>query len=241
MEKRMLLSGKLRFLIAALTVSIFTCQAFGGNSKNPKPIQKPQVQKTTVKKTVPTRIINPKVNPSSFTPDMPLEEAIDILRNTTIPPLNIAVMWRDLDAHADITRNTPIGMDGVSGVSLKTQLNLLMMSLSAGSAAPLGYVVEDSVIIIATKDFLPVNKVTRVYNIADLVAPPSMAGMMPRMGIGMGMMPYGNMMPYGVGNLAATQQYGNTNYQNRGYPNQPIQNQTQTTSNIQATPMGISR
>ena len=214
MKMRILLHEKERAFLCILVILIFTGQSFSADSKAAKIQQKPQIQKQTVKKTSIVRKVNPNVSPSSFRPDMTLREAIDILRNSTIPPLNIAVMWKDLDEHAGITPETSIGIDGVSGVPLKTHLSLLLLSLSSTAEAPIGYVVEDSVIIIGTRSLVSKKTVTRFYYIADLVAPPSMPGMMPMMGMG--------MMPYGVG---AVPQYGNTGYPNQRYSNQP--NQTQ--------------
>jgi hypothetical protein len=241
MEVKILLHRKTITLVWALVILFFTCQSFGADSKGAKTSQKPQSQKQTAKKAVIVRKINPDVNPSSFRRDMPFREAIDILRNSTIPPLNIAVMWKDLDEHADITPDTPIGIDGVSGVPLKMHLTLLLLSLSSTAEAPIGYVVEDNVIIIGTKALVSKKMVTRFYYIADVAALPSMAGMMPMMG--MGMMPYGNMMPYGVGGIpGGYQQYGNPAYPNQGYNStQPNQNQQQSYNNNQARPFGMSR
>ena len=127
--------------------------------------------------------------PSTFTPEMPFGEAIDILRNSSEPPLNIVVLWKDLLANAEIDRDTPIGMDGISGVPLRKHLELLLLSVSAGSLAELGYAVEKGVIIIATKDSLPTKMKTRVYDITGLASAPANY-FMPPMGFG-GMMPYG--------------------------------------------------
>ncbi|UCG68623.1 MAG: hypothetical protein JSV09_12565, partial [Thermoplasmata archaeon] len=77
-------------------------------------------------------------DPSTFTPNMSFSEAIDILRNSTKPPLNIAVLWKDLSENADIYRYTPIGMEGLSGIPLRKHLEFLLMSVSAGNAAELG-------------------------------------------------------------------------------------------------------
>jgi hypothetical protein len=112
-------------------------------------------------------------SPSTFSQNMPFGEAIDILRYATDPPLNIVVLWRDLSEKADIDKTTPIGMDGVSGIPLRKHLELLLMSVSAGSAAKLGYAVEKGVIIIATTESLPKRAKTRVYDITDLVAEPA--------------------------------------------------------------------
>lgn len=107
--------------------------------------------------------------PSSFKANMPLSEAINILRNSTSPPLNIVVLWRDLERNADIYKDTPIGIDGVSGVPLRTHLKLLLLSLSSNSPEKLGYVIESGVVIIATQNSLLRRLRPRVYYIADLV------------------------------------------------------------------------
>lgn len=221
MELKQLMQINMKNSVFLITIVLFAFQAFSADSKNTSSSEKSQAKKPAVKQTVPAPKPNPAVSPSSFRPDMPLREAIDILRNSTIPPLNIAVLWKDLNENADITRDTPIEIDGVTGVSLKTHLSLLLMSLSSGSSAELGYIVDGNVIIVATKESLPKKNVTRVYDISDLVAPPSMGGVMGGMGMGMGMMQYGNMMPYGTyGTTGGLNQYGNTGYMNQGYMNQ---------------------
>lgn len=111
--------------------------------------------------------------PSSFTPDMPFSDAIDILRNSTRPPLNIAVLWKDLEENADVYPETPIRMNGLSRVPLRTHLKVLLMSVSGNGGERLGYVVRNGVIIIATQSSLPKRRVARVYDISDLVAPPA--------------------------------------------------------------------
>ena len=149
-------------------------------------------------------IKRPTVSPSSFKPDMPFSEAIDILRNSTVPPLNIAVLWKDLQENADIYRDTPIGMNGLSGVPLRTHLKILLMSVSGGAVEKLGFVVDDGVIIIATQSSLPKKVVTRVYDVSDLVSEPANYRLMPGFGmpLGFGGMPFGGtgfggMMPFG--------------------------------------------
>ena len=129
---------------------------------------------------------------SALTLDTPFSEAIELLRNSTQPPLRIIVLWRDLSENANVERDTPIRIDGVSGIRLRTGLEILLMAVS-GSFAKLGYVVEHGVIIIATKDSLPAKMVTRVYDISDLVARPARFGFAPGLGGGwpMGVYPGG--------------------------------------------------
>ena len=73
------------------------------------------------------------MDPSTFKRDMPFSEAIDILRNSTSPKLNIVVLWKDLEENADIYTDTPIGIDGVTGVSLNRHLKSLLDGVSGGS------------------------------------------------------------------------------------------------------------
>ncbi len=138
-------------------------------------------------------------SPAAFTPDMPFSRAIEILRNSTQPPLSIVVLWREIEENAGIDRNTPIGIDGLQGLRLRQCIEVLLTSMSATALVRIGYVVQNGVVTIATVDSLPRPKpVTRVYDISDLVAPPSlgigfrtMPGMMPGMMAGFGGMPYG--------------------------------------------------
>jgi hypothetical protein len=103
-----------------------------------------------------------------FTPEMSFAEAIDLIKYCVDPPLQIAVLWKDLYDNADIDRTTPINMDAISGISPGTALKLLLASVSGGYNE-LGYVVEDGVIIIATAESLTEKWETRVYDIADLL------------------------------------------------------------------------
>jgi hypothetical protein len=103
-----------------------------------------------------------------FRPEMSFAEAIELIKHCVDPPLQIAVLWKDLYDNADIDRTTPINMDAISGISPGTALKILLASVS-GSYNELGYVVEDGIIIIATTDSIPEKCETRVYDIADLL------------------------------------------------------------------------
>ena len=111
--------------------------------------------------------------PSSFRPDMAFGQAIDILRHATNPALNIAVLWKDLEENAGIYRDTPIGIDGLSGVPIRRHLKSLLKGVAGGNPVKLGYVIDDGVIVIATVDSLPVKMTARVYDIRDLTALPA--------------------------------------------------------------------
>lgn len=133
-------------------------------------------------------------SPATFTRETPLREAIDILRNSTTPPLKIIVLWKPLSS-AGIYENTPIGIDGTARLRVGQCLELLTLSLSAGASAKIGYVIDQGVIIISTTDALPAPKpVARIYDISDLVAP---RGQYSPVTNGFGMGYGGPMAPYG--------------------------------------------
>ena len=73
----------------------------------------------------------------------------------------------ELKLNAGIDRHTPVGFEPPSDVSLRTNLELMLTSVSAG-VADLGYSITDGVIVIATKDALPKRFQTRIYDITDL-------------------------------------------------------------------------
>jgi len=154
------------------------------------------------------------VSLSELTPDTPFGEAIDIFRNSTEPPLNIVVFWRDLEENSDVDRYTPIGIEHVSGVSLGTNLKLMLMSVSS-DPKKLGYVVENGVVIIATKDSLPTKMRSRVYNVTDLVGAPANYFAPGPMGpTGYYGMPYGGM---GYGGYGRPYGSGGTSFYGRPY------------------------
>ncbi len=140
---------------------------------------------------------------SSFvmTADTPFFEAMDILRNSTKRRLNIVVNWNDLEENAGVDRETPIGIGGIERASVRLYLRLILHSLSVTSEATIGYVVEGGVIYIATEDSLMERRVTRVYDISDLLMAPSNA--MPLGGGG-----YGNYGG-GMGRMGQMGSYGN--------------------------------
>lgn len=149
--------------------------------------------------------VKPQPGTPIFTRDTSFGRAIQALRQSTRRPLNIVVYWKEIADNAGISQDTPIGADGIVGLTVRQHLEILVGSLSATSGAKLGYVVNRGVIVIATVDRLPKPpKVTRVYDVSDLMAPPS-TGFRPRMwggfGLGMGM----RNGPMGMGGLG---QYG---------------------------------
>ena len=116
--------------------------------------------------------LNEIINLPGFSPEMQLREAINLIKNSVSPPLNIVVNWGDLYNNANIDQTTPINMDPQTNVSLHTALDLLLQSVSAG-VARLGYDVKDGVIRIATQQTLPTRMKVKVYDVTILVGRPA--------------------------------------------------------------------
>ncbi|MCU0917508.1 MAG: hypothetical protein MUC88_23530, partial [Planctomycetes bacterium] len=136
------------------------------------------------------------VDLSQLTPQTPVSEAIDIMRKTVTPPLNIVVLWRDLQMNVSVEPTTEIGMDGLPNIRLGTALENLVKAISdpAYPDNPVDFVVNKGVVTVATLYGLPQKKMeTRVYDIADLVG---QAANYATMGQMMGM--FGGMMGSGA-------------------------------------------
>jgi chromosome segregation ATPase len=82
---------------------------------------------------------------------MPFGEAIELLKNSVGPPLQMTVIWRDLLENADVEPATPIEMDPLSRVEVKTALELMLKTVSRG-LAELGYRIQGNVIVIGTAE-----------------------------------------------------------------------------------------
>lgn len=135
-----------------------------------------------------------KADLSELTVETSFSEAIEILQNSTTPPLKIIVLWRDLRENADVERTTPIYFDGVSGIPLGYGLEILLRSVSR-SPNQLSYVVQGGTILIASKESLGTKMVARIYDISDLLAGPAGYGFNFRGGFARGW----PMGPYGAG------------------------------------------
>jgi hypothetical protein len=145
---------------------------------------------------------------ASLTRQTPLGEAIEILRNSTDPPLKIVVLWRDLRDNADVGPETPIEIDSLAGINRGQALEFLLRSVSTRSVR-LDYRVRGGVIIVGTEGSLPDKRVTRVYDITDLTGTPAAFGPMMGFGFGpMGNQGYGGSMYGGYGGGSMYGGYG---------------------------------
>jgi len=112
------------------------------------------------------------VDLSSLTKDTPFSEALEILRNSVEPPLELIVFWQDLWENAYISPDTPINMQFLGAMQVRRALELLL-KYSSSRLTEVGFVVEDGFITIATKEFLRRNLLLNVTNIADIVGAPA--------------------------------------------------------------------
>jgi type II secretory pathway component GspD/PulD (secretin) len=116
--------------------------------------------------------LNEIVDLTQLTPETPFGEAIEMLKHSVTPPLQIFVNWRDLSDNADIDQTTPIHMDPISGIPLKRALELLLEAVSGGFAN-IQKSLKDGVITIATAASLQPVLVTHVYDVTDLIGQPA--------------------------------------------------------------------
>jgi len=117
--------------------------------------------------------LDQSINLTMMTPDTTLEEAINILRNSVDPPLVIFVNWPDLSQNAFVERDTPVNVsgEGFNAVVLRTALNRILEAVGSGAMAKLGFIIEDGVITIATRESLPTRYRYEIYEVADLIHP----------------------------------------------------------------------
>jgi beta-lactamase regulating signal transducer with metallopeptidase domain len=108
-----------------------------------------------------------KISFSLLTKGTTLEQAVDLIRKSTTPPLSIIVYWKDLDQKAAIKKNTPIGIEGLGVMTLESGLRAILDSVSEGRV-PADFMYWDKSILIASKESLPTNFRRENYDVSDL-------------------------------------------------------------------------
>ena len=110
--------------------------------------------------------LDKEVDLSALTARTTFEQALDILRNSTKPPTQIVVMWRQLE-QAGIEPTSPIGVDGISKTTIGTALKTILNSVSSQSS-DVDCWVQGKMIVIGSKQSKDASKTTQLYNISDL-------------------------------------------------------------------------
>ncbi len=117
------------------------------------------------------QLLATKIDFSPLTSNTTLAEAIDHIRNSTTSPLKIIILWDDLKDNAAIDKTTPIGIEGLSTMTLDLGLKTILHTISDG-LIPLDFVIEEGIITVATKASLPTPCRTQIYDVTDLIVQP---------------------------------------------------------------------
>jgi len=109
------------------------------------------------------------VDLSNLTPEMSFAEALDDIKNSVDPPLEIVVLWRDVYDNAEIEPTTEINMSTLSQAPLHKGLSLLLKSVAGSDGYKLTYSIGNGVITIASAASIPRDMVTIVHQIPGFI------------------------------------------------------------------------
>jgi hypothetical protein len=87
------------------------------------------------------------VDLSALNRQTPLEKAIEIFSKSVEPPLNIVVLWKDVQTNLSVDPASPINVDGSPKMRLGTALDLLVKGLYDGAARPMWRIKDDTIVI----------------------------------------------------------------------------------------------
>lgn len=88
-----------------------------------------------------------EVDLSQLNRQTPLATAIEVLRKSVEPPLNIVVLWRDVQTNLSVEPVSPINIEGSPRTRLATALDLLVKGLYDGSATAMWRIKDDTIVI----------------------------------------------------------------------------------------------
>jgi hypothetical protein len=88
-----------------------------------------------------------EVDLSQLSPQTPLAAAIEILRKSVEPPVNIVVLWKDVETNLFVQPSSPANFEGSPRTRLGTALDLLVKGLYDGSAKPMWKIRDDTIVI----------------------------------------------------------------------------------------------
>jgi len=97
------------------------------------------------------RRLNTMVDLSALKPAMALNDAVELLKRSVEPPLNIVVLWSNLFDYVQVKPTTPVNIDGMASIRLGTALDLLVKGIPSrlGPGGPT-WKIQDDVIVIGT-------------------------------------------------------------------------------------------
>ena len=113
------------------------------------------------------------VDLSTITPGVTFAEALDILRTSVNPKLNLIIFWRHLRESSSIDTDTPVYLDAIGQVTVAKAIEILLASVS-DQLTQLDYVIDGGVVIVGPKQSIRRRKMTlRIYNSSFLTAAPA--------------------------------------------------------------------
>lgn len=91
--------------------------------------------------------LDTEVDLSVWTRQTEIATAVEILRKSVDPPLNIIVLWRDVESNLSVTPASPINIDGAPRIRLGTALDLLVKGFYDASATAMWRIRDDTIVI----------------------------------------------------------------------------------------------
>jgi hypothetical protein len=88
-----------------------------------------------------------QVDLSQLSPQTPLATAIEILRKSVDPPLNIVVLWKDVQTNLSVGPASPSDYEGSPRIRLGTALDLLVKGLYDGHTTAMWRIKDDTIVI----------------------------------------------------------------------------------------------
>jgi hypothetical protein len=128
---------------------------------------------TNAAKPVPVSL-DKQIDVSLLSGSITFEQAIGVIRNSTKPPTQIVVMWRQLE-QADIMPQTPIKVEGLSKATIGTALKMILNS-ATDNPSEVDFWAEDGMIVVGSKQSKDNTKSTKLYDVQDISSPPSVGG-----------------------------------------------------------------
>jgi hypothetical protein len=142
------------------------------------------------------KLLDREIDCSILTDDTPLAEALELLCESVQPRLPLLIRWDDLQANTFIEKETPIGVEGFGRLKLRYALSHVLQAAAGREPTPT-LIADGGILILGSQEMLQKHKSTRVYEVRDLLAPPSTGGMYQQGGGGM----YQQGGSYGRSNL----------------------------------------
>jgi hypothetical protein len=130
-----------------------------------------------------SELLDRQVDGSMLTEDMPLSEALELLSESVEPPLPLLIHWKDLQVNTLIEKDTPIGVEGFGRLKLHQALNAILQSAAGREPKPV-LIADGGILILASQEMLQKYRITRAYDVRDLLAVPSTVGRYNQSGLG---------------------------------------------------------